>query len=239
MGSCIYKPTVIKNGEEVESKLFNDLLSLTGNRESSKQLWALSQISEFTDTLSDLKYDENGEVTIESLDNAIKIKDLIEGKTTLLTEKRKVGAIDENNEPIKHDNAESIIDRVINFNKDNTNLVADISKVEDKYVINVNTKNIENENVPNELMFSNSLNNHLRMLMNSLGFDVAVKDKLMHPGIFDPTQGQETANTLKTVIQVVKGELGEQAMPEEFSHFIIEGLMKRTFSTKIIKIFRK
>ena len=130
MGSCIYKPTLIKNNKEVESKLFNDLLSLTGNRESSKYLWGLSQVKEFTDNLEGLQLDENGEVTIESYNKALNIKELLSGNTTLLVEKRQLGAIDSDNNPIEHINVESIIEKVINFNKE----YYDWGNIWDKYV---------------------------------------------------------------------------------------------------------
>ena len=65
MGSCILKPTIKnKEGVQVESKLFNDLLQHTGNRESTKTIWGLAQVSEFTEMYTELKYDENGEATI-------------------------------------------------------------------------------------------------------------------------------------------------------------------------------
>ena len=234
MGSCIYKPALIKNNKEVESKLFNDLLSLTGNRESSKYLWGLSQVKEFTDNLEGLQLDENGEVTIESYNKALNIKELLNGNTTLLVEKRQLGAIDSNDNPIEHINVESIIEKVINFNKENQNLVADISRSGDKYVININNKTLDNQNIPENLMFSNSLNNHLRMLMNSLGFEVEVKSNLGHAGIFNPLQGEQTAGLLKTVIQVAEGKVGEEAFPEEFSHFIFDGLIKEPLVQRVL-----
>ena len=40
------------NGEIVESKLFNDLLSFTGNRESAQNIWALSQVPEIMSKLN-------------------------------------------------------------------------------------------------------------------------------------------------------------------------------------------
>lgn len=232
--SCVYKPTIKKGNQEVESRLFNDLLSLTGNRESSKYLWGLSQIKDFTDTLQGIEYDENGEVTIESYDKALNIKDLIGSKTTLLTEKRNIGAINNKNESIKHDSAESIIDKVIQFNKDNLKLVASINRSGTKFTIDVNPKNLNNMEVPNDLMFSNSLNNQLRGLMRNIGFDVEVRDDLTYGGIFDPLSGKETADGLRTIIQIAKGEQGEEAFPEEFSHFMIEGLINEPLVQRIL-----
>lgn len=234
MASCVYKPTIIKNGKEIESRLFNDLLSLTGNRESTKYLWGLSKIEDFTNSLTGLEYDENGEITIESYDKALNIKEIIEGKTTFLTEKRSLGAINNNNEVIRYQAVEPIIDKVLDFNKTNPSLVASISRDGNSYVINVDAKTFDNMEVPNDLMFSNSLNNQLRGLMRTLGFDVEIKDNLTYDGIFNPLTGKETAEGLRTVIQIAKGEVGETAFPEEFSHFMIEGLINEPLVQRVL-----
>ena len=234
MASCVYKPTIIKNGKEIESRLFNDLLSLTGNRESTKYLWGLSKIEDFTNSLTGLEYDENEEITIESYDKALNIKEIIEGKTTFLTEKRSLGAINNNNEVIRYQAVEPIIDKVLDFNKTNPSLVASISRDGNSYVINVDAKTFDNMEVPNDLMFSNSLNNQLRGLMRTLGFDVEIKDNLTYDGIFNPLTGKETAEGLRTVIQIAKGEVGETAFPEEFSHFMIEGLINEPLVQRVL-----
>ena len=110
--SCVYKPTLKVNNKEVESKLFNDLLLLTNNRELSKNLWGLANISEFTKNFENLQYDENGELTIESLDSIVNIKDF-ENNNSFMLEKKKIGAIDDNNNIIKYDDVQSTVDKVI------------------------------------------------------------------------------------------------------------------------------
>ena len=70
--------------------------------------------------------------------------------------------------------------------------------------------------------------------MRSLGFDVEVKEGLTYEGIFDPLNGKETAEKLRTVIQVAEGDIGEAAFPEEFSHFIIEGLLNEPFVKRVL-----
>lgn len=223
MASCIVKPTIKVGKEEKESKLFNDLLSFTGNRESAQTIWALSQVPEIMKNLSVVR-DENGEPTLESLDKALNIKVLLDNKLSLIGEKVTLGATDTKGNTIIHRDPELIIAKVIKFNESHPSLVADVSKNEKGYVVSVEEKTIENSDIPAKLMFNNSLNNKLLGIMRSLGFDVTVNNSMSYNGIFNPLDAKTTADGLRTVIQIAKGQKGEDAFPEEFSHFIIEGL---------------
>ena len=166
--------------------------------------------------------------------DAMDLEKLLKSNTTLIREKRAIGAIDKNDNPIKQDKSSDIIDKVISFNKANPNLVASIDRDGGDFVIDVARKTVHNQDIPTDIMFSNSLNNELRAIMRSLGFDVEVKEGLTYEGIFDPLNGKETAEKLRTVIQVAEGDIGEAAFPEEFSHFIIEGLLNEPFVKRVL-----
>ena len=223
MASCIVKPTIKVGNEEKESKLFNDLLSFTGNRESAQTIWALSQVPEITKNLN-LERDTNGEPTLESLDRVLDIKTLLDNKLSLLGEKVNLGASDTKGNTIIHKNPELIIAKVIKFNESHPTFVADVSKNEKGYTISVEERTTENAEVPAKLMFNSSLNNKLLGIMRSLGFDATINNSMSYNGIFNPLDAKTTADGLRTVIQIAKGQKGEDAFPEEFSHFIIEGL---------------
>lgn len=224
--SCVYKPTLKVNNKEVESKLFNDLLLLTNNRELSKNLWGLASISEFTKNFENLQYDENGELTIESLNSIVNIKDF-ENNNSFMLEKKKIGAVDDNNNVIKYDDVQSTVDKVIQFNsfKENNNVVGSVTKQGKEYIINVQPKSLSTIEDSQKLVFSNSINNELLNLMRSLGFDVSVVNDLKPDGVFNPLNGESTLDGLKTVIEIAQGKRGEDAFPEEFSHFFIQGLL--------------
>lgn len=225
MAHCIYIPTITdQNGNQIESKLFRDLQNYTSDREVTKALWALTQVPSVVKTLEGIEYDSNGEVTLESLDKAISIKNYVEGKTSLLSEKRSLKAVDSNNKPILYEKSENITQKVIDYNKQNKDLVANINRVGDKYAIDVQYKNNQNSKLPGQVEFSNALNNQLLGKMQALGFDVSTVNSSEFHGIFTPQTGQETADGLREVIRVAKGEQGEAAFSEEFSHFMIEGL---------------
>ena len=234
MASCILRPTIKVGKEERESKLFDDLIAFTGNRESAQAIWALSQIPEITKKL-DIVRDENGEPTLESLDRALDIKSLLDNKLSLLGEKISLGATDTKGNPIFHKDVTTVLDRVTSFNKSNKNLVADISRSEKGYTISVEEKTLDNSDVPSKLEFKSSLNNKLLGIMRSLGFDASINETMHHNGIFNPLNATETAEGLRTVIQIAKGQRGEDAFPEEFSHFIIEGLTHTSLVGRLLE----
>lgn len=225
MAHCVYIPSVKnKDGIEIESKLFRDLQRHTQDRELTKALWAMTQVPNIVKTLKGIQYDQNGEVTLESLVEAVDVQALMEGPSSLLAEKRTLKAVDQNNEPILYDTSEGITQKVIEFNKNNQSLVATVNKVGDKYTMDIQNKSNENVKVPGQIEFQNALNNSLLGKMRALGFDVSNVDSSRFNGIFTPQSAQETADGLQVVIKLAEGQQGELAFSEEFSHFMIEGL---------------
>ena len=157
--SCVIYPTIKVGNKEVESKLFKDLQSFTGNREVTKYIWGLTRVPEFTSISDTLKKDENGEPTIEALIKELNLKELLEGKFTLTIAKRDLGATDKNDRPILYKSISKIMDKVIDYNISNQDQVANIIKVDGGYNITLDFKDINNSEIPNKLMFNNALNN--------------------------------------------------------------------------------
>ena len=72
--SCVFKPTVKNNkGEEVNSKLFDDLLHFSSNdREFAKKYYFIGTNEQFLKTnASQVVYDENGEISHELLEERL------------------------------------------------------------------------------------------------------------------------------------------------------------------------
>lgn len=224
MSTCIVTPTIKVENQEVDSKLFRELTDYTGNRESAQELWALSQVEEFVESLEDIEYDENGEPTFESYSKAIDIKSYLNGDISLKGLKQEAGVTDKNGKPIKYHKAEKAIKNAISFNEENPDYVASVKKVDSEYVIDVEEKDFNNSDVPQKVVFHNALNNKLLGILRSVGFDVKVDENSSYAGIFNPVEATVTADGLRTIIQIAKGQRGEQAFPEEFSHAMIAGL---------------
>lgn len=225
MSSCILM--------ERKSSLYKGLLSFIGDREVTNSIWALSQIPEVMDNLKGIEYGEDGEPTVESFIKAVNLKEALEGKITLLGKKIEAGATDSKGNPVYHDSATEAINKADKINKENDDIVADVHTTEKGSVIDINYKTIDNEDVPQTLKFHSTLNNKLLGIMHSLGFTASVDDAMTH-GIFDPTNAVSTYEGLMSVIRIAKGEQGEESFPEEFAHFIIEGLTNHNLVSRLM-----
>ena len=136
-----------------------------------------------------------------------------------------------------YSNLEDILPKVTKFNRENPNYVASISKDSGKYRINISTKTDENFNIPNEILTSTELNKHLINILKTIGVSVDVNsDYSKVNGIFDPLNATTNAEGLKTMISIAKGERGQEALSEEFSHLIIEALGNEPFIQRTLSL---
>lgn len=233
--SCIYIPTIKVGNQEVESQLFRELVNYTGNRESAKFIWGLTRVPEFMNTLQNIQKDKNGEPTLDSLIKAVDITDLLGEEISLEGAKKELNAVNKNGEPIIHSSLDEILNSVIEFNRKHPSMVANIGSKDGGYVINVVPKTSQNSSAPEELIFNSSLNNQLRNILRRLGFDVELLDNPKFKAMFSPENAKTNAEGLRTVIQITKGKIGEEAFPEEFSHVIIEGLINQPIVQRLVK----
>ena len=232
--ACAIIPTVQVGNELKESKLFMGLLSIINNRETVKYIYGLTKIPEVQEKLKGISKDENGEYKVSALVKALSLDKILDGKLKLVSQKEELGAVNSEGRPIIYDSYTEIIDKVNSFNKNNEDAVANINKDSNGYSITVESKTIDNADIPNQLIFRTALNNQLLNFMRKLGFDVKIDGSLLYDGIFDPLHAETTADNLKIVIRIAKGEIGEQAFPEEFSHLIIAGLQNHSLVSRIL-----
>lgn len=231
---CIITPTVKVGNQDVVSKLFTELANYTGSTEAAQELWALSQVEEFREGLDNLEYDENGEPTFDSFSKAINIKEYLAGDISMNGLKQDAGAINKEGDVIEYTDSDEAIDKAVTFNEEYPNYVASVKRVNGKYTIDVEKKTSQNSEVPQRIVFNNSLNNKLLGILRSVGFDVAIDENSSYAGIFNPLDATVTAEGLRTVIQIAKGERGEKAFPEEFAHVMIAGLGANPLVTRLL-----
>lgn len=81
-------------GEVVESRLFNDLLHYTSNnRELTKEYYGVGTNQEFLDKVQgEAKFDENGQITLQSLRELTDLKTHVEDKALLDMLNKDIGA---------------------------------------------------------------------------------------------------------------------------------------------------
>lgn len=233
--SCIWRPGVNKDMSGEPSALHSDLVEYTGSRPLANAIWAATKVKGVIDT-ANLEYDENGEPTLESLNKVVNLKKLV-GRVSLLAEKRQAGAETRNGEPILYPTLEEALIRASEFNSTDDEVIAYPVRSGDKYKIKVEYKNDTNETQLQQAKFNNQLNNTLIGMMRNLGFTVVYSDDGV-TNVFDPENASETADKLKAIIRIARGELGEEAFPEEFAHFMIDGLTTHPLVSRILKYLR-
>lgn len=240
--SCTLKPTVLVNSKQVPSKLFEELTRYYGGGAIGRKLaWEAYEIAKapfIIDKLKGIQFDEYGEPTLESLDNAINLNSFITDENNIGKLEREIKATNNNGERILYDSINQIINTIINFNREHPSVIATINKVKDKYSITVEKRTIENESNVNKVIFNNNVNNQLQAILNRAGFAVKIDSTLEYHGIFNPFDVSKTADGLRTIIRIAKGEQGESAFPEEFSHFIIEGLRTDPFVQRLLNFLK-
>lgn len=211
-----------KNGKK--SRLFNNLLSHTKDREFSKRIWSVAQDPRLLENLNGLEYDDNGEVTYESLSKAMNLIDLFDTHGRALEEARNLGIVDSNGSPVFFESSVLALDRAIEFNERNKDYIASVGPENNGANVVIAPRDIESSHKENLLKFKKALNNKLLGILNSMGFDITFMNDPKKQGMFNPLLAEQNADGLKTVIAISKGDKGEAAFPEEFAHVIIAGL---------------
>ena len=63
-----------------------------------------------------------------------------------------------------------------------------------------------------------------------------MSDNSTYLGRFNPLAAETTAEGLRKVVEIVHGIRGEEALPEEFSHIIIEGIRYSPLTTRLLNL---
>lgn len=233
--ACAIRPRVkAKNSEgkvvEKNSQLFDDLMEITQDRKSTLFLYGLSK-TEKAKALQGLKYDSMGEVTATSLIDSLNLNSVTEDLKTIARIEKEL-RLNEDGKPRVMDifSAVEIMDR---FNGTNKNYIVMPVKTEGGYSLKVVPNSGENLQQAKSISFNSELNNQLLGIMRSLGFDIQVVDSEDFGGLFDPTTARFSEGFIQ-IIKIAKGEIGEQALPEEFSHLMIEGLKTHPLVTRLL-----
>ena len=232
--SCKWTPTVsVKKGKktvEVDSKLFGEIKKVVKDNETSWKMWAYSKTPYFKEKYPNVEYDELGEATFPSLIKALGLKE----EYDLVKEIQQVIKDYELNNAV-FTNPEEAVQRINDFNSKEQKFVAYTEKVngKDELAIRVVPKDSSSIQIARQQAYNNALTKEIISLMNSLGFDVNFVNSPEYKGIFDPTNAT-MHDGLITVINISKGIEGEEALPEEFSHFIIEGLINHPLVQRLL-----
>lgn len=233
--ACAIRPRVkAKNSEgrvvEKNSQLFDDLMEITQDRKSTLFLYGLSK-TEKAKALQGLKYDSMGEVTATSLIDSLNLNSVTEDLKTIARIEKEL-RLNEDGKPRVMD-IFSAVETMDRFNGTNKNYIVMPVKTEGGYSLKVVPRSGENLQQAKSISFNSELNNQLLGIMRNLGFDIQVVDSEDFGGLFDPTTARFSEGFIQ-IIKIAKGEVGEQALPEEFSHLMIEGLKTHPLVTRLL-----
>lgn len=252
--SCSIIPTLInKEGKEVESRLFRDLLRYTkGNRELVKSIYGRVKNTDFIrDFYPHLELDNIGEPTLKSLYETAGLKKVLDNRTLMKAMNEALGAYGSDGKlrTYKDSDYRMLLERVREFNKMNPfrkDYVADVTRTtlpessKTPLVIVVQPRNALNSLRAEKLEYNEALNDRLREILHSHGVtDGALLDLEERRGIAGVTDfdvARDAATGMIEMIRLAKGERGEAALPEEFAHFALAAMKDNPLVTRLINM---
>lgn len=254
--SCAIIPRVRNSkGEKVDSKLFKDLLSFLPSRAEARKVYLITKNNEFINNfIHKFKLDENGEPTIKSLLDKTSLSDFVNDEKILNTLNRQIGYIKKDQSIIYHKRTREAYkelqekaDRFNNTSDFREDYIAKVDKISDikgepSYTISVVKRTKELEQQVQKSSYNNELNNQLRDILRSIGIDVGVlteaEERMLLNGIADFDTAERAANGFITLIRLAKGQRGEQALPEEFSHVALRVLANNPLVQRLYNIVK-
>lgn len=217
----IYAHCTNSKGEVVESRLFKDLLHYTSNnRELAKEYYGIGINPKFLEKVQgSAKFDENGEITFQSLRKLAKLN---VGKDVLLNTLNKdigSGIYDYN----------KAMTRLQSFNRNsqfNDEFMATITSTKDgKYNLSVVERNSSNEIALNREISNRTLQDRIKYYLNKAGVSIEfIENDEKVNGRYSTKNAKRTADGLYQLIQVANGKNITGTLAEEAGHFTIGAL---------------
>lgn len=223
--SCVWRPRVRnKEGELSDSILFDDIRKIAPDRSSCVRLWNITRTGTFRDQiLPGLETDINGEPTIESMIENIDMEEFFPQEYIEKTAQKDTGKKDDT-----FVNRQAVSRACATFNRESpfrSRYVAMPRYVGGSVELHLERKTEENAVTAVKMERNTSLNTQLMELLGKWGVGIdalsEVEEAMGINGVMEYDQAMETAKGLVAMIRLAKGERGEEAFPEEFSHFFI------------------
>lgn len=211
----------VKNskGEVVESRLWNDLLHHLSDRGLTKEFYRVGTDENFLDKVRDkAKFDENGEITFNSLRKLAKID--VKQEKLLSTLNKDIGS-----GLMEYDDA---LGKLTNFNRDsqfNDEYMATIKKVGNQYELSVVPKTKANQAALEQEIANRTLRDRLMYHLNKAGVSVEFfnnDDKV--DGRYSTVNAKKAADGMYNLIRVAHGEHITPVLAEEAGHFAVASL---------------
>lgn len=229
----IYAHCTNSKGEVVESRLFKDLLHYTSNnRELAKEYYGIGINPQFLEKVQgSAKFDENGEITFQSLRKLAKLNVEKDSLLNILNKDINSGIYD----------YEEAVTRLQSFNRNsqfNDEFMATIkSTTNGKYYLSVVEKNITNEAALTKEISNRCLQDRVKYYLNKAGVSIKfIEDDERINGRYSTKNAKKTANGLYCLIQVSKGKKIDEILAEEAGHFTIGALGESPLVERLMRL---
>lgn len=229
----IYAHCTNSKGEVVESRLFKDLLHYTSNnRELAKEYYGIGINPKFLEKVQgSAKFDENGEITFQSLRSLAKLN---VDKDTLINTLNK----DINSGIYDYEEA---VNRLQSFNRNsqfNNEFMATIKSTTDgKYYLSVVEKNPSNELALNQEISNRTLQDRIKYYLNKAGVSIEfIENDEKVNGRYSTKNAKKTADGLYQLIQVANGKNVTGVLAEEAGHFAIGALGNSPLVERLMRL---
>lgn len=206
-------------GEVVESRLFKDLLHHLSDRELAKEYYKTGTDEQFLNKVRDkAEFDENGEITFNSLRKLAKIN--LEQEKLLATLNDDIGAG-------KHIYQDAIT-KLQNFNRTSgfrRDYMATIQQDGNKYQLSVVPRTSANEASLETEISNRTLRDRLMYYLNKAGVSVDfLEEGDRINGRYSTVNAKKTADGMYNLIRVANGEKLTRTLAEEAGHFAVGSL---------------
>ena len=220
-------------GEVVESRLFKDLLHYTSNnRGLAKEYYGIGINPKFLEKVQkNAKFDENGEITFQSLRKLAKLNVRKDSLLNILNEDINSGVYD----------YEEAITRLQSFNRNsqfNDEFMATITSTKDgKYNLSIVERNPSNESALNQEISNRTLQDRIKYYLNKAGVGIEfIENDEKVNGRYSTKNAKRTADGLYQLIQVSNGENVTETLAEEAGHFAIGALGESPLVERLMRL---
>jgi len=240
-----------RKGSNEDSKLFKDLLSYTNDRDLSlrAKYWSESRDAE----KYHLDKDSNGEVKLEALMKRFDLTKELPVSKIINNIKRNIGTLKSDGSNKVYLTEKEVFDKASDFNKNNPlneNYVATYGRVpigdngeKSGFTVRVEKKTQLNSLDGKKMEINMKLNDKIKDILTSYGIGIGglneLDKRVNATGVTDFSTATKTANGLLEIIRLAEGKKGEQALPEEFGHFIIETLDQHPLVNRLLNLLAK
>lgn len=249
MKSCAIIPQMKgKDGNVKDSKLFKDLLSFTNNnRKQTNRIYYITKNPKFQSDYSEtLKYDDLGEVTMDSL-LKLNLSSLIENNKILKKVSEGYGFYEGENPVIIDDTTENynnLVGKAISFNtssKYKDDYIAIVKRTPERGIyVSLERNTTETQTLAQRMAASYNLNSKIRNFLEKNGISVGALNSLDlalgRSGVADFSKAFKEGEGIAELIRVANGSKGEEILPEEFAHFIIEALENEPVVSRLLNL---